>query len=176
MYPSVINLRSYVSEQFFSLRSRALRDSLWGRLIRKCTKLAIFPEQAPRKSPNRQFLGTQDILVEEVTGTLNRQDDFDYKFRPLKKYLVDRWVSVYLALEKSELPPIIVHRVGEHYYVEDGHHRVSVARSQGMAYIRAQVWDYPLYIEPRKQAHSRPRLATNRAKVFAEQQPVEGCC
>ena len=32
--------------------------------------------------------------------------------------------------------------VTEKYYVEDGHHRVSVAQSIGMLFIQAKVWEY----------------------------------
>jgi len=37
---------------------------------------------------------------------------------------------------------IVVHKIGEQYYVEDGHHRVSVARSVGMVFIEAKIWEY----------------------------------
>jgi hypothetical protein len=40
-----------------------------------------------------------------------------------------------------------VHKVGDHYYVEDGHHRVSVARALGIAFIQAKVWEYPSEIK-----------------------------
>jgi ParB-like chromosome segregation protein Spo0J len=40
------------------------------------------------------------------------------------------------------LPPIEVIQIGEHYFVNDGHHRISVARALGIAYIDAlvEVW------------------------------------
>ncbi|MBL8051150.1 MAG: ParB N-terminal domain-containing protein, partial [Anaerolineales bacterium] len=37
------------------------------------------------------------------------------------------------------LPPIVLYKVGEIYFVVDGHHRVSVAREQGQEYIEAEV-------------------------------------
>jgi hypothetical protein len=39
------------------------------------------------------------------------------------------------------LPPISVYRLGERHFVRDGHHRVSVAHSLGMAAIDAEVTD-----------------------------------
>jgi hypothetical protein len=39
-------------------------------------------------------------------------------------------------------------KVGENYYVEDGHNRVSVARALGMLSIRAEVWEYPIRQAP----------------------------
>jgi hypothetical protein len=42
-------------------------------------------------------------------------------------------------VEGDELPPIDVYKVGDGYYVIDGHHRVSVARSLGRQSINARV-------------------------------------
>jgi hypothetical protein len=137
------NIRSYVANEFSVLRTRALRDTLWGKLIGRNTKLARFPEGVFQKGPNRKFLGVQDILVKEIVGTLYRHSDFDHQFRPLKKNLRDRWVNIYLLHEKEEWPPILVHKIGETYYIEDGHHRVSVAHTLGIAFIQAKVWEYP---------------------------------
>jgi nucleotide-binding universal stress UspA family protein len=39
------------------------------------------------------------------------------------------------------VPPIEVYKVGDAYFVKDGHHRVSVARSIGAKYIQAHVMD-----------------------------------
>jgi len=50
------------------------------------------------------------------------------------------WLSVYQAREKGiELPPVTLYKVGEAYFVVDGHHRVSVARQRGQEFIDAEV-------------------------------------
>ena len=136
------NIRSFVSYEFSSLQMRALRDSTLSKLIGRNTKLLTVPEQARREHPNRSLLGVKDIPVEHIVGTLDRDGDFDHKFRPLKLHLHDRWVDAYITLERDGWPPILAHKFGEKYYVEDGHHRVSVARSIGMAFIEARVWEY----------------------------------
>jgi hypothetical protein len=143
IYPSFTDIRNHLHHTFFTLRTNARRNLLWAKLMGRTTALATFPEEAPEKSPNRQYNGTEDILVEQILGTLNRQKDFDHKFRPLNKHLLERWVSVYLSVERDGWPPILVHKVGESYYVEDGHHRVSIAQALGMKYIPAKVWEYP---------------------------------
>jgi hypothetical protein len=151
IYPSFADIRNHLHHKFFTLRTNARRDLLWAKLMGKTIELATFPEEAPEKSPNRRYNGTGDILVEQIVGTLNRQKDFDHKFRPLNKHLVERWVNVYLSMERDGWPPILVHRVGESYFVEDGHHRVSIAQALGMKYIPARVWDYPPqreYVQP----------------------------
>ncbi len=144
-YPYLTNTRSSLVDKFYALQSPARRDSIWAKLFEKNTKLPTLPEQTMHKSPNRKLIGVKDIPVEQIVGTLNRDSDFDHKFRPLKSHLRDRWVNVYLALENGGWDPIVVHKIGEQYYIEDGHHRVSVACAVGMTFIEAKVWEYPGY-------------------------------
>jgi hypothetical protein len=142
------NIRSYVTDEFSRLRSRAVRDTLWAKLIGRNTNLARFPEGTFQKGPNRKFIGETDIPVKEIIGTLYRHSDFDHQFRPLKKNLRERWINIYLLQEKQGWPPILVHKVGNYYYVEDGHHRVSVARALGIVFIQAKIWEYPTSSQP----------------------------
>lgn len=166
IHPTFTNIRSYLSYQFSVLRRRAWRDLLWAKLRGRKTNLAVFPEEAPEKSPNRRFLGTQEIPVKEIMGTLNRQSDFDHKFRPLNKYLQDRWVNAYLALQGESWEPILVHRVGDNYYVEDGHHRVSVAQALGLTFIQAKVWEYPCLAGGQRICAPHPALERSSVKWF----------
>jgi hypothetical protein len=106
------------------------------------TILATFPKRLYRNHPNRRLLDVQPIPVEKIIGSFNRVSEFDHEFRPLRRHMADRWVNASIALEWDGWSPILVHKIGEEYYVEDGHHRVSVARSTGMVYIEAKVWEY----------------------------------
>jgi len=147
----------------------ALRDLLWARLIGRNRKLAIFSEQAPEKSPNRRFIGITDIPLDLIVGTLDRHDDFDHKFRPFRSYLRDRWVNTYLALEQDGWSPIVVHKVGDNYYIEDGHHRVSVARWLGIAFIQAKVWEYTIQVKQSKRCQSVRGPERSSSKLYATQ-------
>ena len=166
IYPYFTDLRSHLSHKFFTLRTSARRDSLWAKLMGKNTKLASFPEEAPEKSPNRKFLGVQEIAVQGIIGTVGRQNDFDRQFRPLNKYLRERWVNAYLALERDGWSPILVHKVGDFYYVEDGHHRISVAQALGIAYIQAKVWEYPSYSKQPKKSGNVECTERSSAKQY----------
>jgi hypothetical protein len=126
------------------LRMRALRHSFWAKLTGRNSRLAIFPENTQRDHPNRKYIGIKDIQIDQIVGTVNRYSDFDDKFRPLGNYLLDRWVNIFINLDPDNWPPILVYKIGEKYYVEDGHHRVSVAQSIGMLFIQAKVWEYPV--------------------------------
>ena len=170
MYPHLTNVRSSLVDRFYALQSPARRDSLFAKLFGQSTNLELFPEAAPEKSPNRKLIGMEDIPVEQIVGTLNRQSDFDHKFRPLKSYLRDRWVNVYLTLEKDGWAPIVVHKVGEQYYVEDGHHRVSVARSLGFDFIQAKIWEYTVQSV---QAKNHPSTQCNRKRSSVKEYAMQ---
>jgi hypothetical protein len=165
--PSFTDIRSHLSHKFFTLRTDARREAFWAKLMGKNTELASFPEEAPEKSPNRRFTGTVDIPVEQIVGTISRHGDFDNKFRPLNRHLRDRWVDVYLTLEREGWEPILVHKVGENYYVEDGHHRVSIAQALGFTFIQAKVWEYPSEVKKAKKCQPEPCPERSSAKVYA---------
>lgn len=169
IYPHLTNVRSSLADKFYALQTPARRDAIWATLIGQNTKLAIFPEQAPEKSPNRKFIGVKDIPVGQIVGTLNRDSDFDDKFRPLKSYLRDRWINTYLAMESETWLPILVHKIGDAYYVEDGHHRVSVARSLGMTCVQAKVWDYTVPLKETKKCEPIPCPKRSRIEAYATQ-------
>jgi hypothetical protein len=85
-------------------------------------------------------LGLQTINLQCITGSLDRDTDFDVEFRPRVNYLRERWVQIDLAYTRGEyLPPIEVYKLGDEYYVRDGHHRVSVMRYHGQEFVDAYV-------------------------------------
>jgi hypothetical protein len=75
-------------------------------------------------------------------------------------------VNVYINLEREGWPPILVHKVGENYYVEDGHHRVSIAQAMGMTFIQARVWEYPCLAKEPKQCQPVPCPEQSARKVY----------
>jgi hypothetical protein len=167
IYPYSTDIRSHLSHKFFTLRTSARRDSLWAKLTGRNAKLAIFPEETPEKSPNRKFLGVQEIAINEIIGTVSRQNDFDHQFRPLNKHLRERWVNVYITLERDGWSPVLVHKVGGLYYVEDGHHRVSIAQALGIAFIQATVWEYPSHVQQVKKCENAECAEISPVKQYA---------
>jgi hypothetical protein len=86
------------------------------------------------------YRGVQTVQVEQIAGSLNRYHEFDRVFLPASDKLAERWQSVNRAFyQEISLPPVVLYKVGEVYFVVDGHHRVSVARKQGQIYIEAEV-------------------------------------
>lgn len=86
------------------------------------------------------YRGIQTIRVDQIAGSLNRYHEFDDAFLPKEDTLGKRWESVDRAFyQEVNLPPIVLYKVGQVYFVVDGHHRVSVAKEQGQIYIEADV-------------------------------------
>jgi len=78
------------------------------------------------------------IPIRQIKGSLGRTEDFDASFNPLQERSRSRWVSILTAIRSHiPLPPVELVRVGDSYYVQDGHHRISVARSLDQEAIEA---------------------------------------
>ncbi len=85
-------------------------------------------------------VGRMVVPTEKIVGSVGRHRDFDRAFLPAKAALEERWKRVDRAFHLGkELPPVVLHKVGGAYFVEDGNHRVSVARYQGVGWIDAEV-------------------------------------
>lgn len=86
------------------------------------------------------YRGVRTVEVAKIVGSVNRYRDFDRAFLPTSNRLGPRWQRVDRAFyEDVSLPPVVLYKVGDVYFVVDGHHRVSVAREQGQEFIEAEV-------------------------------------
>ena len=86
--------------------------------------------------------GTAVVALDAIVGTVDRGREFDRSFRPTSGRVRSRWESIAAAMRRGEsLPPVDLYRIGEIYFVRDGHHRVSVARALGRTDIDAFVTD-----------------------------------
>ncbi|MGC7093273.1 hypothetical protein ACPZ19_01280 [Amycolatopsis lurida] len=81
-------------------------------------------------------LGQQDVPVADIVGTIARKGDFDRQFRPRNRALRDRWDRL---ADLTTTEPVRLVRLGQMYFVEDGHHRVALARARGVADLSARV-------------------------------------
>jgi hypothetical protein len=85
-------------------------------------------------------LGLQTIRLDTVVGSVDSLRDFDRKFRPTTSRVRERWERLALAQRRGEpIPPIDVYRIGDLHFVQDGHHRVSIALATGQKVIDAYV-------------------------------------
>jgi hypothetical protein len=126
-------------------RRRRERAAGWlARRPRECSRLVSL-EQVLHDAPPaaRRPAGLNAIPLASIVGTAEeaKARTFDRRFRPQSSSR-SRWERLWMAARGGgALPPISVYRVGEEHFVQDGHHRVSVARSLGMTAIDAEVTD-----------------------------------
>ncbi len=95
--------------------------------------------------------GLQEIPLDAIVGSVGRYADFSRTFLPLDDSQGQRWARVKAMSESlTGLPPIEVYKIGDAFFVRDGHHRVSVARSLGAKSIEGYVTevDVKLPLEP----------------------------
>lgn len=86
------------------------------------------------------YRGVRQVPVAQIVGSVDRYRDFDEGFMPAQDRTAQRWQSVARAYYQDiDLPPVRLYKVGDAYFVIDGHHRVSVAREQGVDFIDAEV-------------------------------------
>jgi hypothetical protein len=118
-------------------------------------------------------LGIQMIPVEQIVGSVDKVRDFDPKFRPRSGRSRQRWERIAEAVRRGEsLPPIDVYRVGDMYFVRDGHHRVSVYRSLELRTIEADVRLVRTVVEPDDLRSSSELAARELRRLFLQRVPL----
>jgi hypothetical protein len=136
--------RADAENDFLRARRRQVLARLAHRLRREPADVdRILPlDEVVRALGNRgeRRLGLQTIRLETIVGTVDSRRDFDRRFRPTSSRVRSRWEQVALAQRRGQpMPPIEVYRVGGLHFVNDGHHRVSIAAATGQEMIDAYV-------------------------------------
>lgn len=133
--------RSSAIADFRSARQKAKVLELYAFIQRKPINLLRFEEVREKLKAN--IAASKELKViplDAIVGSVNRYEDFTRNFLPRDNIDEERWANIVIASQKStKIPPIEVYQIGEVYFVSDGHHRVSVARTYGKKAIRAYV-------------------------------------
>jgi ParB/Sulfiredoxin domain len=107
---------------------------------RKSTDLLELEDVERRMKPfARHYLGVRTIPIDHVVGTEDRASSFTRDFRPRHDFSRDRLRSLAGAFPEGGFPPIVAVKLGETYFVIDGHHRVALTRRNGGKMIDADV-------------------------------------
>jgi hypothetical protein len=126
-----------------ALRSALIQDLL-AQVRGRPTDLLPF-DVVRERLPLRNLVdrGIQEVPLERIVGTVQREREFNRAFLPRDESLRDRWEGVEgLAEGAKGFPPVELYRVGDTDFVVDGHHRVSVARAHGLQTIEARVKEF----------------------------------
>jgi hypothetical protein len=87
----------------------------------------------------RRYVGVREIPLDALVGTDSRASSFTRDFRPLHAFSRERLRSLESAFADGGFPPIVTVKLGEAYFVIDGHHRAALARRRGAEMIDADV-------------------------------------
>jgi hypothetical protein len=159
---------------------------------RKSTGLLELDEVERRMRPfARRYVGLRTVPLDHVVGTEGRASAFTRDFRPRHDFSRDRLRSLASAFPEGGFPPIVAVKLGDTYFVIDGHHRVALTRRNGGSMIDADVTEFvarvPLppgadmvevvlrelervFVEESGLAEARPgvRVAASRPSLYLE--------
>jgi hypothetical protein len=162
---------------FSRARRRRVLDRLAARLRREPADFdVILPFEEVVAALGRRgerHVGLESIPLDSIVGSVGRQRDFDRGFRPTSGRTRGRWEQIATAARKGEsFPPIDVYRIGEVHFVKDGHHRVSVARAQGLDTIDAYVTEVLTEVGADRRITMKDLPLKGHERLFFERVPL----
>jgi hypothetical protein len=118
-------------------------------------------------------VGLRVVSLDAIVGTIDRGRDFDRSFRPTSRRVRSRWEHIAAAMRRGEaLPPVDLLKVGDVYFVRDGHHRVSVASALGLHDIDAYVTEVTTRVDASAAMRLSELPSKSHERVFFERVPV----
>jgi hypothetical protein len=138
-----MSVEEQVDKDFVRARHRALAGRLATFFRGKGERGALLSFDEVRRASRANGglrRGRREVDVSRIVGSVGRYRQFDRNFMPKKASMQGRWKRVDRAFVRGEeLPPVSLYKIGDSYFVDDGNHRVSVARYQGVEMIDAEV-------------------------------------
>ncbi len=130
-----------VAEDFDRAMSKGRWRQFVSRLSRRSDELLSYDDVRKQHLVKGQHeLGVRIVPIDQIIGSMGRCRDFDRAFYPRQTDTCDRWMSIARAsYQNVTLPLVELYKVGDSYFVQDGHHRISVARANGQDFIDAHV-------------------------------------
>jgi hypothetical protein len=169
--------RADVENDFLRARRRQVLARLAQRLRREPDDVNLilpFDEViAALGRRGERSLGLRTIQLVTVVGTVDSSRDFDRRFRPTSSRVRARWEKLALAQRRGEtIPPIDVYRIGEMHFVQDGHHRVSIALATGQQVIDAYVTEVLTVISAEGVHNRGDLLVKSYERLFRARVPL----
>ena len=142
-------LTAQSAEDFANARQLAFMERCLNLFSGRSNNLLSF--EAIRQSLRLQTSiekGLQEIELEKIVGSVNELKfrDFSRTFLPKSYRDEERWRRVDELFHNQGFEPIEVYKVGQVYFVRDGHHRISVNRTHGVNTIEAYVTEYKVEV------------------------------
>lgn len=142
----LMSLEEGVDRDFTVARRRAWMRGVGRRLRGSAGTSKLLAFQETRRSVGAASGVRRDrstVELSRIVGSDGKSDWFDEGFMPLRGLSRERWKRIDRAFRLGlELPPVSLYKLGDAYFVEDGHHRVSVACFHGAEWIDAEVTEF----------------------------------
>jgi hypothetical protein len=169
--------RSDVENDFLRMRRRQVLARLAQRLRRAPDDVnVILPLDevvAALGMRGERQLGLQTVKLDTIVGTVDSSRDFDRRFRPTSSRVRERWERLALAQRRGEaIPPVDLYRVGDLHFVQDGHHRVSIAIATGAKTIDAYVTEVLTQVPATGIRGRRDLLFKSYERIFRARVPL----
>jgi nucleotide-binding universal stress UspA family protein len=130
-------------EDFRRARSKAAMQRFWAGVRGRSLDLLPYDEISTKlRAVSQTDRGVKQVPLKDIIGSVNRIQDFDRNFLPLRDDDIHRWAGVKTAMTSplaAGVPPVSLYQIGNAYFVLDGNHRVSIAKEMGMDTIEAYV-------------------------------------
>lgn len=112
--------------------------------IKDKTELFNFAEiQKENGAYTSTYIGIRDIDIDKIKGSVQKYMDFNKNFVPKNEVLEERWCRIYTAFANGvSLPPVVLYKIKDDYFVYDGNHRISVAKFLDFKVIEAEVIEF----------------------------------
>jgi hypothetical protein len=82
------------------------------------------------------------VPIGQIVGSVESSVPFDASFRPTSQLPRARFERIAAAIRRGDgSDPVELYRCGGRYFVNDGHHRIAVARALGQREVWAEVTD-----------------------------------
>ena len=117
----------------------------------------------------QSYVGLRETPIDRIVGSVNREMDFDRDFKPRRGLSRSRLAGLRRAFFDGVMPPISVFEVGGAYFVEDGHHRVAVARERHADFIDAEVIRPQTNYEVPPEVDVAQLVRTDQQRILLEQ-------
>ena len=164
-------------DDFLRVRRRQAMASLGRRLARTGDVEAMLPFDEVIAELGRLTevdRGLQVVALDAIIGTVERGKEFDRDFRPTSSQVRGRWERIAQMMRRGEpLPPVSLFRVGEVYFVRDGHHRVSVARALGRREIEGSVVEIVTRVGAERGLRVGDLPRKGHERLFRERVPLD---
>jgi hypothetical protein len=173
-----------VSADFDRVRTQEIVSNIFSLMSTENDELLSLNDvRTLMRSNSLTYKGVMPIKLANIVGSEGRYRDFNRRFLPKHTHLRERWQNIDKAhYAQKSLPPIQVYEIGGLYFVRDGNHRVSVAKSQNVEFIDAEVTSLNSEIEFHPRMSKRElikEIVEYEKKLFYEKTKLDTlrpCC